>query len=44
MVPRRVGQVTFEKAGEQSLAIRVKRQQKGAIMDIREVKLLPVEK
>lgn len=43
-VPRRVGQVTFEKPGEQSVAIHVKRQQKGAIMDIREVKLLPVEK
>jgi hypothetical protein len=43
-VPRQIGQVTFDKAGEQSLAIRVKRQQKGAIMDIREVKLLPVEK
>ena len=43
-VPRRVGQVTFDKPGEQSLQIHVKRQQKGAIMDIREVKLLPVEK
>jgi hypothetical protein len=43
-VPRRIGQVTFDKAGEQSVAIHVKRQQKGAIMDIREVKLLPVEK
>lgn len=41
-VPRQIGRVTFGQAGQQTLLIRPARQQAGAVMDIREVRLVPV--
>lgn len=41
-IPRRVGRVQFAKSGVYSLAIKPERKQAGAVMDISQVRLLPV--
>jgi hypothetical protein len=41
-VPRRVGRVTFNQTGPQSLFLRPTRKQAGAVMDVREVRLRAV--
>ena len=40
---RELGEVTFDKAGEQRLEVRPKKKKGGAVMDIRRIRLLPVE-
>lgn len=41
-VPRQVGRVTFASAGPQTLAVKPQRKQGGAVMDIRQIRLVPV--
>lgn len=41
-VPRKIGRVSFKSAGNYSLVVKPKRKQAGAVMDIRQVRLLPV--
>jgi len=40
--PRKLGRVHFETSGPQHLAVRALRKQAGAVMDIREIRLLPL--
>jgi hypothetical protein len=42
-LPRRIGRVQFASPGLQSLAIKPQRKQAGAIMDIREIRLIPID-
>lgn len=42
-LPRRIGRVQISTTGVQTLAIKPRRKQAGAIMDIREVRLIPVD-
>ena len=42
-VPRKIGQVTLDKAGRHSLEIRPQKKPGPAVMDVREVRLLPVK-
>src|SRR5438876_2529882 len=41
-IPRRVGRVTFPAAGTYKLALKPQRKQANAIMDVRQVKLVPI--
>ncbi len=41
-LPRRLGKVYFARTGDYSLAVKPQREQASAIMDIRQVKLIPV--
>lgn len=42
-IPRRVGQVVLASAGSHTLAIRPVRKRAGAVMDVRQVRLVPVD-
>jgi len=42
-VPRRLGRVELAKAGTYDLAVKPRRKQAGAVMDIRQVRLVPVK-
>lgn len=42
-LPRKLGRVSFAKSGDYSLAIRPQRKQAGAVMDIRQVRLIPAK-
>ncbi len=42
-IPRRLGRVTLDRAGLHSLAVKPQRKKAGAIMDIRQVRLLPIQ-
>jgi len=42
-LPRRIGRVQVSTPGVQSLAIKPRRKQAGAIMDVREVRLIPID-
>ena len=41
-IPRRLGQVCFPKGGDYSISVKPQRKQASAIMDIRQVRLIPV--
>jgi hypothetical protein len=43
-IPRRLGEVNLERPGTYTLAVKPQRKQAGAIMDIRQVRLVPVKK
>ncbi|MEZ6089402.1 MAG: hypothetical protein R3C05_15505 [Pirellulaceae bacterium] len=43
-VPRRIGAVTIDSAGQQTLQVRAISKAKGAVCDIRQIRLLPVVK
>jgi hypothetical protein len=42
-VPRKIGQVTIDKPGRQTLEIRPQKKPGGAVMDVRQVKLVPTK-
>lgn len=41
-IPRRIGQISLTRAGNYSLSIKPRRKQAGAIMDVRQVRLVPI--